>query len=204
MNQQNNNGLESKCNSASGVIDKPFTREAFIFNTMEEIWKDVKGYEGLYQVSNLGKVKSLPKVGSVKENILKNFIKDQGYLAVTVSKNDKRKTYLNHRLLAISFIPNPENKLEVNHKNGIKDDNRVDNLEWCTHSENIKHAYDNNLLISRKGESHHNTKLSDQNISEILNNYSSKSQLELSKIYKVSRRQINNIINKKSWKHIQR
>lgn len=94
-----------------------------------EIWKDIKEYEGLYQVSNLGRIKSL-KFG--KEKILKPINHTGGYLCVDLSKNNKRLYVKIHRLVAEAFIPNPENLLQVNHKDENKKNNCVDNLEWCT------------------------------------------------------------------------
>ena len=125
---------------------------------MVEIWKDIKGYEGLYQVSNLGRVKSLSiyRKNSVceyysKEKILKPLKDKGGYLNVRLWKNKKGKTIKIHRLVACNFLENTENKRDVNHINGIKTDNGVENLEWCTCSENIKHAFDTGLKKSNKG-----------------------------------------------------
>ena len=113
-----------------------------------EIWKDIKGYEGLYQVSNLGRVKSLNGYHR-KEIILKLRNNLYGYLTIGLSKNNISKRYKVHRLVAETFIPNPNNYEQVNHKDGNKLNNCIDNLEWCNRSYNMKHAYDNNLLECR-------------------------------------------------------
>lgn len=116
----------------------------------EEIWKPIKGFEGLYEVSNLGRVKSLPKtrlinkhaVWHIPEKIMSPQERRHGYLAVFLYNGIKRengrcgKPYSVHRLVAEAFIPNPENKSEVNHIDENKQNNRADNLEWCTHKEN--------------------------------------------------------------------
>lgn len=121
---------------------------------MTEIWRDIKDYEGLYQVSNLGRVKSLEhkvknKHGyrTVKERILKTFLDGGGYVQVYLYKNNTRTHYHVHRLVAQAFKPNPYNKPCINHLNKIRTDNRVDNLEWCTHEENNNWS-DHNELIS--------------------------------------------------------
>lgn len=104
-----------------------------------EIWKDVVGYDGLYQVSNLGRVKS---VGSYyhKEIILKEQFFKQGYSKTTLYKKGKPKSFKTHRLVALAFIHNPENKPQINHKDGNKSNNCVDNLEWVSAKENMQHA----------------------------------------------------------------
>ena len=113
---------------------------------MIEEWKDIKGYEGLYQVSNLGRVKSL-KFG--KERILKTGVDRYGYISVNLYKNNKRKLCKVHRLVAEAFIPNLENKPEVNHLDEDKTNNMVSNLEWCTRNENVNHGT-RNKRISKK------------------------------------------------------
>lgn len=111
---------------------------------MKEVWKDIDGYEGLYQISNLGNVKSLPRKKTIKqERILKPKLNKNGYLEVALCKNSNYKMCRVHKLVAKSFLNNPKNKTQVNHKNGIKIDNEVSNLEYCTPSENIRHAWDN-------------------------------------------------------------
>ena len=109
---------------------------------MEE-WRDIIGYEGLYQVSNLGRVKSLNYNHTGKEGILDTKPTSSGYVQVNLYKNNKRKTYLVHRLVAQSFIPNPLGLHEVNHiidDFEHRSDNRVENLEWCTKDYNINYG----------------------------------------------------------------
>lgn len=130
---------------------------------LKEIWKDVIGYKGTYQVSNLGRVKSLEKtyIHNVhkhpsirKEKLLKQGYshKLNGYPVVSLTKSAyKAKTYKVHRLVAMAFIPNPNKRKTVNHKNGIKTDNTVENLEWATYSENFCHALSNGLIKIKKG-----------------------------------------------------
>lgn len=107
----------------------------------QEIWKPVVGYEGLYEVSNLWRIKSLFRY----KKILKLTKLNTWYLRFTWNK--PRKQFLAHRIVAEAFIPNPLNKRTVNHINWIKTDNRVDNLEWCTYSDNLKHSF---KVLNRK------------------------------------------------------
>ena len=116
---------------------------------MKEIWKDIKGYEGLYQVSNLGRVKSFNYMNTGKEKIKtltlqkKHPMKQGGYLQTTLYKNKQTKTVVVHRLVAEAFIPNPDNLPQVNHKDHDKTNNCVDNLEWCTAKYNSNHKINN-------------------------------------------------------------
>lgn len=126
---------------------------------MEEIWKDIEGYEGLYQVSNVGRVKSVRK-----NIILKSRIERNGYESVKLSANNISKGYYIHRLVANAFIPNPDNLPQVNHKDENKTNNCVDNLEWCTRHYN--HNYGTiNIRISQK-------QLNDKNKSKVVLQYS--------------------------------
>lgn len=106
----------------------------------------VPSYEN-YNIDTKGNIYSKRRFGA-KGGLLSTFPDNEGYLRVGLTKENKRKQFSVHRLVALTFIPNPENKPCVNHINGIKSDNRVENLEWCTVSENTKHAYDNNLAKS--------------------------------------------------------
>ena len=110
----------------------------------QEIWKDIEGYEGLYQVSNFGRVKSLEKIDfsghKRKCKILKLALNRYGYVYLILSKNGNKKAYTVHRLVAETFIPNPNKLPFVNHKDENKSNNRVDNLEWCTHEYNINYG----------------------------------------------------------------
>lgn len=114
----------------------------------KEIWKDIDGYNGLYQVSNLGNVKSVERfrksknnsIAPVQERLLKCKTDKDGYLEYTLSKDGKMKSYKAHRLVAMAFIPNPNKSPVINHKNKLKNDNRVENLEWCTVQYNTEYS----------------------------------------------------------------
>lgn len=115
---------------------------------MEEIWKDIPEYEGLYQISNLGNVRSQHSNrmnGQKPGKLLKIALMKNGYMSLELRMSDTNKRHLVHRLIAEAFILNPDNKPVVNHINGIKTDNRIENLEWCTQSENVRHAIDTGL-----------------------------------------------------------
>lgn len=137
-----------------------------------EIFKKVFGYEDIYEISTTGIIKSIDHLVAhsngrnriQKGRILKTSKSKKGYLQVSLSFNKKRFHTGVHRLVAIAFIPNPENKPEVNHKDGDKTNNNVWNLEWSTGSENQIHAIENNLVKHNKGEKHHNSKFSNEQV----------------------------------------
>jgi hypothetical protein len=108
---------------------------------MKEIWKDIAGYEGLYQVSNYGRFKSLGNNFARKEKSKKAHIRHNGYMRITLNKKGKRKSFATHRLVILAFKENPENKRTVNHIDGNKTNNYIDNLEWATHTENALHSF---------------------------------------------------------------
>lgn len=115
---------------------------------MLEIWKDIGGYEGLYQVSNLGRVKSLFRY----KKILKGNVVSGGYIQVQLCKRGKATNYLIHRIVAFAFLNNSDNKPCVNHIDGNKTNNSPDNLEWVTYSENEFHSY--NVLGKKPNKTH--------------------------------------------------
>lgn len=121
-----------------------------------EIWKDIRGYEGKYQVSNCGRVKSLQRWDSLhnrvhkREKLLKQNYDRKGYAKVKLYDSTHKQTLPVHRLVATAFILNPDNKPQVNHINGIKADNTVENLEWCSNIENQHHARINGLADNCK------------------------------------------------------
>lgn len=123
-----------------------------------EIWVPIRGYEDIYMLSNLGRVKSISRYFMrhgykvyLKETILKTY-SNRGYPSVKLCKNAVTKQAAIHRILAIHFLPNPENKPDINHINGIKGDFRLENLEWCTHKENINHALRTKLIVRKSSQ----------------------------------------------------
>lgn len=134
---------------------------------MAEIWKDIKGYEGSYQVSNLGNVKSLSRRWVKNEKLLTQSLTKDGYCKVRLLSKSKDKTARVHRLVAEAFLSNSNNEPTVNHKDGNKLNNRVDNLEWLDRHEQLKHAYKLGLKEKVKAR----RKLTDEQVREIRTTY---------------------------------
>lgn len=121
-------------------------------NEINEIWKSVEGYDGLYEVSSFGRVKSLSNDKSRKEKILKPASNGCGYLNVNLHNEGKNKNFLVHRLVASAFLENPGNFPEVNHKDEDKKNNSVDNLEWCTRAYNRNFGTRNERMAKAKSK----------------------------------------------------
>lgn len=167
---------------------------------MIENWKDIEGYEGKYQVSNFGNVRNKSKVLSLRTN--------RGYKYITLYKDGKTTSKAIHRLVAIYFIPNTVNKPEVNHIDGDKKNNRIDNLEWCTPSENSKHAYAIGLKkpIKANGELNTNAKLTKKEVIEIRSRYVKGCKINgttaIARDYGISKSQACRIVSNKMWKEV--
>lgn len=175
-----------------------------------EIWKDIVGYEGLYQVSNIGRIARngfsycSPYSGYITEN--RRFIigaNKDGYRQVKLYKNGEGKFFMIHRLEMIAFVPNLENKPYVNHKNSIRCDNRKDNLEWSTEKENSGHAHTTNKSKRRflmpNGEDSKASKLTQIEVDFIKSNKGILSQNRMAKKFNVSQSAISKILSKKTW-----
>jgi hypothetical protein len=179
---------------------------------MNEVWKDIEGYENLYQVSNFGEVKSLSRESwngvaffLKKEKILHKNLNTWGYPQVTLCKNNTQKIKRIHRLVLEAFAG--KSNLICNHKDGNKKNNRLENLEYCTHSENSKHAFRIGLTKNnfprrdQKGKNNPNAKLTDEDII-LIRTLKGKTITQLANLFDVTIPQIRNILNNKTWTHI--
>ena len=185
-----------------------------------ETWKKIEGFEDWYSISSYGRLKTTNWRNARKTRIIKTC----GEYPQTMikSKCGKYRTVKIHRLVANTFIPNPENKPQINHINGIKNDNRVDNLEWCTNSENIQHAYANGLMkitqetidkcnatkdknnSHARGEKNAFSMLTDEKVLEIRAKFKPRvyTRKMLAKEYGVKEATIKDVVLRKSWRHI--
>ncbi len=170
-----------------------------VWNIMEE-WKDIPEFEGIYQVSNLGRIRSLDRTFISKKDkrtwhiagtIGTPALKSTGYPHKRFKHNGFIKGYIIHRLIAQLFIPNPLNLPEVNHKDGIKTNNKVDNLEWVTQRENMRHAAKSGLLPR---------KLTPEQVIQIRKDFKNgKHKNDLSKEYKVTVPCIHSLVTGRTW-----
>ena len=182
----------------------------------KEVWKDVKDFGG-YKVSNNGRVKSLDRYVVDKNGkrmfyngiYLKQHVDKDGYLRVQLNKEGKGYNVGVHRLVLLAFVPNPENKPQVNHKNGIKNDNRLENLEWCTNSENQLHAIEiglvtNFVIPDNTGINNGRAKLTESDVKMIRELYATGKyrQKELANMFGINQTGISGIILRKTWRSV--
>lgn len=178
---------------------------------MHEVWKPVLGYEGVYEVSNLGRVRSLDRqvanrwgtTRSVPGTIRTIAVKREGYCFVNLFCKQRAKPMYVHRLVALAFLPNPEGLPQVNHLDGDKSNNRVDNLEWCDASQNCQHAVDQQLYESVRGEDSPSSKLTESDVIRIRQLHSDGMlQKDIAARFGVGRKAITKIVNRQRWKHV--
>ena len=173
-----------------------------------EVWKDIKGFEGKYQISTLGNVRGLERLvpvnGGIKlypERLLNPSKEKDKYKYITLWHQSKSKSFFVHRLVAMAFIDNPNDYPSVNHIDGCKDNNCVENLEWCTHKQNSMHAL--KIGLRKTGEDHHGAKLKNAQvrmIPELLEK--GFSQKAISVMYGVSYSTIKNVCQKRKWQYL--
>lgn len=171
------------------------TKQVNAMQGTKEIWIDVVGYEGLYKISNCGSVKN--QDGSIKIQHQR-----KGYFSVNLYRNAKFKNKTVHRLVAIAFIPNPNNYPQVNHIDGDKLNNQHSNLEWCTPKQNTNHAINNNLRRQAVGESYRHSKLNDNKVRKIRLMSKYMTHQAIADKFNVRQSCITRVINGQNWKHV--
>ena len=138
---------------------------------MQEVWKPIPGYEGLYEISNIGSLKSYAPHPRYKPGrIIKSVMDDKGYIQYSLCKAGVKRLYKIHQLVMLAFVGPQQKGIYVNHKNGIRHDNRLENLEYVTPSENIKHAYDCLAMLKNRPRgigSHHCAKFTNEEVRDI-------------------------------------
>lgn len=173
----------------------------------DEIWKDVPGFEGSYQVSSFGRIKALTRkrgLRTLKELIRKPVVMNKYFSVYAKSPGKKNKQLRIHRIVALVFVPNPEKKPHINHKDCNKFNNHYSNLEWCTPKENNLHAIENKLINPAKGTKHWQNKLDETQVLTIrkcLND--GMTQQKLADYFKVHRTCISAIKLGYHWSHLQ-
>lgn len=171
---------------------------------MDELWKTIEEFDGRYEISNLGNFRN-KKTG----RLLKQFINSNGYKTIPLTFNKQRYNVQVHRYVALYFVPNKDCKPLVNHIDGNKQNNNANNLEWVTYSENITHAYKNNLRIFyidktvKRGEEHYRSKLSKEDVVKIKKlNAKGMGYRKISKNLNLPIGAVRGVISGKTWKHI--
>lgn len=184
-----------------------------IINEGGEEWKDVPGYPNI-QASNMGRIRKTDRLIEsnnqfkkdrytflIKGHISKGSVNSYGYPTVSIYKNKQARV---HRLVAAAWLPNPNNYPQVNHKNGIKTDNSVENLEWCDNSHNQRHKFATGLCPILRGTDKYFSKLNEAAVIDIRNNYNGKEfdLMYFSKKYNVSRTVVSKTKRREMWKHV--
>ena len=162
---------------------------------MEEIWKDIEWHKGSYKVSNMGRVYSIRR-----KKFKDTYLDKRGYVKVCLCYNYTQKIFSVHRLVAKAFIPNPNNYPQVNHKDENKQNNNVDNLEWCTKQENQNHAVRNNLM--QHGQDRPSARLTEDQVLEIYKLKGILTGQAIADIYGVSKNTINCILRGSKWRYL--
>jgi hypothetical protein len=164
-----------------------------------EEWKDIQGYEGKYQISSFGRVRNIQK-----GNFLNPSPNYKGYLRVNLWKNGGYKTKVVHRLVCKAFLDNPDNKPQVNHIDGDKTNNKLQNLEWVTNDENKKHAVKLGLTARMPGTKNGRCKITEDTAKGIIRDLKSGMRnIDIVNKYKVTKDTVSNIKRKKAWNHLQ-
>jgi hypothetical protein len=163
-----------------------------------ETWRQVKEYENLYHISNYGNIRS--DKNNNKE--LKQFVNRHGYKIVSLCTNYVKKTFKVHILVSYAFMDAPKIGYEINHIDGNKANNNLNNLEWVTKSENALHAFKLGLRIKKFGEDNPNNKLTFDEVKEIKTLLPSKTNSQIAKIFSVTSQNINSIRKLKSWSYV--
>lgn len=171
---------------------------------MIKTWRTIPNYSK-YKCSDTGLIKTFNWKGTGQTRIMKPSLDGGGYLRTMLIRDDGiTHTIKVHRIIAQTFIDNPDNKAEVNHKNGIKDDNNASNLEWMTHLENVQHCIDNGWMVAHNGENNGFSKLKEDQVIEIrakFKPYKYTRQM-LADEYGVKECTIKDVVLRKSWKHL--
>lgn len=179
--------------------------------TALEEWRDILGYEGYYQVSNLGRVRSLDRSARNKNGVLRSCkgrvlspkICSGGYLGLSLYLFDKQKCFQVHTLVAQAFLGVRPDGYDVNHIDGCKTNNLLQNLEYCTRSENVRHAYRNHLNVSKKGEDHYSAKLTESQVRQIRSRVAAgESQRAIAREFGLNNMSVSLLVRRKNWSHV--
>lgn len=173
---------------------------------MRELWAPVAEFDGLYEVSDCGRVRSTARQGPIRRvpSRLLKLCRSRcgGYYRAVLYVGARQFRRLVHRMVAQAFIPNAHELPQINHKDGDKLNNRADNLEWCTPQENAQHSYAMGLSVSAKGERHGQSKLTIEQIEEMRRLSGSMTQREIARRFGVTQPQVSKIITSKRWAHV--